>query len=910
MSVDNSANSTLNLNGGLMQVIGINSTSEGISSLNISGGTLQAAANNATFISGLSDASLSSGGAAIDSQGYSIMIPQELDGSGGLTKLGSGILTLSGPNTYGGATVVSNGTLAVETPSSANGDYTVEDGATFGLTVGSANDQLNMNALTVGSSTGAALDFDLGNFGNPSSAPMNVGALTITGSVTINVADALPQIGQFPLIQYVTKSGSSYALGPLPAGVVANLVDDTANNSIDLKITSVNVPRWDGNAGGTWDIGQTTNWVNLATGLPTYYDQGNLVTFNDSATGTTNVNLVANVTPGSVTINNSVLVYTLTGTGSINGATGLLKEGSGSFAIQTVNGYTGPTTITGGTLSVNNLANGGSPSAIGASSADPTNLVLSDGTFSYDGPAVSVNRGYSLESTNDTIDTESNLTLSGAVAVASTADFIKSGPAQLTYAGIGAYTLSGSTSLGYRTIGGTTVFDGSNGPQTNTVQGHFGVGGLGGTNAAVVLTNTTLNVPNGGVDLGRSGGATGTLMVESGAVFNATGGNMALGDGDGVSSTGVVNQTAGTVNTTGQIFVGQNNNGVGVYNLSGGTFNVANWLAIGRQGGTGTFNLSGTGALYDAGGGGGNIDIGTSAGISGFAGSGTLNQTGGTITNTASQTWLGEGASGEPTTGTWNMTGGTALLGELLVGVGGMGTNAVNISGAATITCDGFMGLSMNDTNVNGIVNIGSASQPGGSITVFNDMTVGDQGTAVLNMVTNGGGQLTVSGTLYLSRSSQQANGTVNLNAGSTIIAGYVNNGWGFHNNFPTPTNNPNAFNFNGGTLKAYVGSLYFIQPYVNAVVQAGGAVIDDGGYSIEVLAALVNGGGGGGLTKLGNGTLWLNATNTYTGATLVSAGTLEVGPWTALPGRYRWLRAPPWRAIQARLKHSISITP
>jgi len=884
MSVNGSANSFLNLNGGLLQVAGINSSSAGISTLTFNGATLQAAGNNANFMSGISSVGLSPGGAVIDSQGYTITIAQELDdnGGGGLTKLGSGTLTLSGPNTYTGLTVVSNGTLVVQTPSSANGNYTVRDGAAFGVTVESLNAQLNMNSLTAGSSTGGALDFDLGSFGNPTSAPMNVGALTVNGTVTINVADAFPQIGQFPLVKYVSKSGSSYALGSLPVGVVAHLVDNTGNHSIDLDITGVNQPRWDGQAGGTWDTGSDTNWVNIGTGLPTTYTDGSPVVFNDSALGTTTVNLTTTVHPSSVAVNDSSLNYSFTGAGSISGSTGLSKSGSGTLSIATANGYTGPTTIAGGTLSVNNLANGGSSSAIGASSADPTNLVLSDGTLSYTGPAVSINRGYSLQNTNDTVDTENNLTLSGTVTAVSTADFTKTGPAQLTYATVGANTLSGSSSLGYSSIQGTTVFNGSSGSQTNTIQGHFGVGGLGGTNAAVMLTNTTLNVPSGGIDLGHSGGATGTLTVNNGAVLNASAGNFALGDGGGVVSTGVVNQAGGIINVTGpQMFVGQNIAGVGTYNLSGGTLNINNWLAVGRQGGTGTFTLSGTGVINKTGN--GNLDIGTSAGIAGYAGSGTLNQTGGIITNTT-QTWLGEGVSGQPAAGTWNMSGGMAQLGEVHVGVGGTGTSTLNVSGSGSIT-ESYLLLANYDTNTTGNVNMGDALNPGGTITVNADMNVGGAGTGTLNFVTNGAGKLIVTGTLYLSRFGPTADGTVNLNVGGTLVSGNINNGWAFNEGTNSPTFNPNAFNFNGGILQPY-GTSSYIFPNVNAVVQAGGAIINDNnGQSIEAGAALVNGGGGGGLTKQGSGTLLLDGVNTYTGSTLVSAGALAVGPGGVIAG-------------------------
>src|SRR5262249_42673878 len=158
-------------------------------------------------------------------------------------------------------------------------------------------------------------------------------------------------------------------------------VTNNANSSIDLNITTVNTPRWEGLAGGNWDIGLTTNWINAGTGLPTTFANGNPVTFDDNALGTTTVNLVTTVNPAAVTANNSNLNYTLVGSGKITGPGTLTKNGAGTFTIASTGGnnYTGATVVANGTLSVTNLANGGSPSAIGASSADPTNLVFAGG---------------------------------------------------------------------------------------------------------------------------------------------------------------------------------------------------------------------------------------------------------------------------------------------------------------------------------------------------------------------------------------------------------------------------------------------------------------------------------------------------------------------------------------------------
>jgi autotransporter-associated beta strand protein len=856
LCVNSSASSTLNLNGGTLQVSQIESGNQtAFSELNFNGGTLQASGNNANFLSGLTEAFSGPNPAIIDSQSFNITVAQEIDDNGGgLTKIGSGTLALTGPNTYSGITAVNAGTLNVTTGSGVSGNYTVADGAALGVVVQSPNPQLDAQQnFTLGSSTGATLDFNLGNSGNPGSAPLAVAnALTVNGRNTINVADGLPQLGQFPLIQFGSIGGSGgFVLGSIPTGVAAVLV--TNGNTIALDITGVNLPVWQGLAGGTWDIGGTTNWINGATGLPTFFGNGNAVTFNDTAPGLTTVNITTTVSPNGITLNNNNLSYTFTGSGSISGPGGLTMLGGNSLTIQntTANSYTGPTVLNAGTLNVASLANGGSPSAIGSSSANPTNLVLAGGTLGYSGPVVSINRGYAADNTNRTVDISSatSLTLSGPVTAASGSGFTVAGSGQLAYANSGLNTLSDI--LGYNVDEGTVVFG-----------------------------NTGTDDISGSLDVGSSNSVPAVLDITNAVTVNLlTGGDFDVADShaNGTTNVGIVNQSGGilTVLSGYQTWIGNNTNGVATYNLSGGTFDANNWVAIGRANGTGTFNLSGSGALNIVNGNGGNLDIGTSAGIGGDVGTGILNQTGGTLTNTASETWLGEGASGEPASGTWNMSGGTAQLGELHIGVGGTGTSTLNISGSASIT-ESYLLLANYDINTTGNVNVGSVSQPGGTITVNADMNVGGDGFGTLNFVTNGGGMVTVTGTLYLSRFDPTADGTVNLNTGGTLVVSFINNGWAFNQGTNSPTFNPNAFNFNGGTLRAFTGSQYFIQANVNAVVQSGGAIIDDGGNSVWANCTFNDGPGStAGLTKLGSGTLDLTATNTYTGTTVVSNGTL-----------------------------------
>jgi autotransporter-associated beta strand protein len=144
--VDSGASGTLNLNGGVFNTTGISDGASGSSTLNFNGGTLQAGANNASFVSGLNSAEVSSGGAVIDSHGYNITIPQNLSGSGGLTKLGGGTLNLTGVNDYAGTTLISGGSFIA---SAFHGPVTVGSGGTLIFNPATVGVMVMTNSLTL-----------------------------------------------------------------------------------------------------------------------------------------------------------------------------------------------------------------------------------------------------------------------------------------------------------------------------------------------------------------------------------------------------------------------------------------------------------------------------------------------------------------------------------------------------------------------------------------------------------------------------------------------------------------------------------------------------------------------------------------------------------------------------------------
>ena len=171
---------TYNLNGGTLTVPQITaSVSTGSNLFNFNGGTLKPTGSNATFMQGLTLANIRNNGAKIDTAGFNVTIGQSLLHSaisgdsatdGGLTKNGTGILTLSGSNSYTGNTTVNAGTLAL----------------------GSAGSIANSRSLIIAGGAlfdaSAAGSYTLGTAKTLSGSGTLNGTITIQGTITPGVA--------------------------------------------------------------------------------------------------------------------------------------------------------------------------------------------------------------------------------------------------------------------------------------------------------------------------------------------------------------------------------------------------------------------------------------------------------------------------------------------------------------------------------------------------------------------------------------------------------------------------------------------------------------------------------------------------------------------------------------------------
>jgi len=482
---------------------------------------------------------------------------------------------------------------------------------------------------------------------------------------------------------------------------------------------------------------------------------------------------------------------------------------------------------------------------------------------------------------------------------------IRSGTFTINYWGfVGDWGGNATLNLADTTTSGGiyTGFGTGSGSFTNTANGNgnFMVGLYNSTGVVNMNTSGSLDVtelrlsPNG-----QSGSA--TFNLDNGSVNVA--GSFTVGSdfwGANTNSPAYLNMSGGTITTGYEFWIGGSGQGTGT--MTGGTINSGTYFVVGRNSGSvGVFNLSG-----------GTVDGATTDGFTvmgSFAGSsGTLNVSGSAVLNSPREMRIGEGG-----TGTLNQTGGTVSVGGVThVGYGGNNASTqigtLRVSGG-TFTSEGdlelgYAGGSSAQANVTvdgGTLNVGTTTKRwlivsrydtvSSTLTVSSgnlnlnagtDLRFSIGGNSGTNTVTLNGGAITSysgnqtgdgAGVVDLAQGSGVANNTFNLDGGTLAIRAVITN-----NDTATAT-----FNFNGGTLKATGDDANFVNlggANQRANVLEGGAVMDSNGYNVTVVQPLLHGGTAatdGGLVKSGTGTLTLSNTNTYTGPTMVAAGVLAV---------------------------------
>jgi autotransporter-associated beta strand protein len=342
-----------------------------------------------------------------------------IDGTGGLSKQGSGTVTLSGTNTYSGGTQLMQGTLAVGSNSAlgtgtltfnTNNGNILQAGA-VGLSFSNA---ISLLANGVVDTNGQALTL--------SGAISNSGSLTKTGSGTL------------------TLSGTnSYSGGSIiNAGTLA-----LASTSSISATGSVNVNA----SGAAFDISGAG---------------GNITIGDLSGTSGSLIHLGARTLTFGTGNSTSFL-------GNIDGTGGVIKQGSGSVTLSGTSSYNGGTQLSEGTLSV------GNNSVLGTGTL--TFNTNNGNILQAAAAGLTLSNAISL-STNATVDTNGqSLTLSGAIS--NTGSLTKVGSGTLTLSGANSY--SGGTIINAGAVAlGSTSINAAGSVNANASGTTFDISGAGG----------------------------------------------------------------------------------------------------------------------------------------------------------------------------------------------------------------------------------------------------------------------------------------------------------------------------------------------------------------------------------------------------------------------------------------------
>ncbi|HAC6646582.1 autotransporter-associated beta strand repeat-containing protein [Salmonella enterica] len=789
-----------------------------------------------------------------------------ISGSGQVVKSGDKTLTLSGANSYSGATTISGGTL-IATHVNALGTGAIDNRASLLL---DASGQFTVTDLTTesGGNTeiGAGSTLQATTLTQKSDSTLTINLNSNTVDPVIHAASQVSLAGTLD----ITGVGDVLDSDPASTDDLDTFTLIASDKTIAGDFEKLTVAGMDADLADfiTVDgrIDDTGKQYELTTALTWYADRDDAVTDAHGTFNLTNAD-------GSFAVN--TVLENVDATLDPDSATGwdgtsLIKQGAGTLILNAENTYTGGTTISGGTLVATNVDALGS----GAVTDDATLELNTGGTFDN--------------------------------AISGSGQVVKSGDDVLTLSGANSY--SGGTLISDGTLVASNVEALGTGDVTDNATLELNTGGtfdnaISGSGQVVKSGDETLTLSgtnsytdgtliSGGTLVASNVEALGTGDVTDNAVLELnTGGdfdNAISGSGQVVKSgdetltlSGANSYTGGTLISSGTL-VANDVNALGTGDVTDNATLMLN------TGGDFTNNIGGTGRVEKSG-----DDTLTLSGSNSYTG-GTLISSGTLV------------ATNVDALGTGDVTDDATL--EL--NTGGDFDNAISGSGQVVKSGDDVLTLSGVNSYSGGTL-ISDGTLVASNVEALGTGDVTDNATLELNTggtfdnAISGSGQVEKSGdgTLTLSGSNTYTGGT--LISGGTLVASNVealgtgdvtdnatlelNTGGDFTNNIggtgrveksgDGTLTLSGSNTYTGGTL---ISSGTLVANDVNAL--GTGDVTDNATLKLNTGGDFTNNiGGTGRVEKSGDGTLTLSGSNTYTGGTLISDGTLVASNVEAL---------------------------
>ncbi len=752
-----------------------------------------------------------------------------LSGSLNFVKLGNNSLLLAGNNAYTGNTVVTAGTLIAGKTASlpgynATGKISVDPGATLAVRAGAASGEwasADIDALN----TNATFYYD------------NRSGPTVYSYLGIDTTG-----GNF---NYGTALGESQGFNKLGANTLTLTGSNTFTGPVIFSGGLINAP----------------TLSNLGAGTELDFNGGGLQFGSVYDPSVRTMNFLA----GGATLDTQDKTITLANAIGNSGTGGLTKIGSGTLILKGINTYTGNTSISNGTLSVVKATALPGYNASGKITVNSgATLAVRAGAASGEWAAADIDalRTNAVFNSGSTlgIDTTSG-NFAYASNIGSSLNLIKLGTNILTFSGSNSYTGTTTVNNGTLSVNNTTAL-----PGYNT------------TGKVTVYSAATLAVRAGAASGEWAAADIDTLRTD--ATFNSgstlgidtTSGNFAYDSNIG-GSISFIKLGANNLTLSGSNF------------YTGNTTVNAGILDVGK-----TASLPGYNTL-------GKVTVNSAATLAVRAGAASGEWVAADIDTLRTDATFNSGSFlGIDTTG-GNFSYGSAITGSL--GITKLGVNTLTLTASNSFT---------GAVNFNGGLIKAAALNNLGNGTALNFNGGGLQFDAaydpsVRTMSFQAGGA---------TLDTQANNVTLTKAIGNGGAGGLTKQGLGILTLMASPSyQGPTVVN--GGFLILGSSSTVVTLPATTAVsITASGAIIDTSGNS-QTIASLAGvagteiklGGGklttgdgtsttfdgaitsatGGLLTKTGSGTFTITGSNTYTGNTLVSAGTLDVGKTASLPG-------------------------